>query len=187
MTALNSTRKQAITRTFTIDPKNNVKVHDSKNPASSAAGLVKFESERELAALAANWPGGRLVEIWNKLPGTTRVARFTNRRTAAHRIWRAVEGLEPRGGRHEATRGATAPRRGNGAARAKPAGDKDTKTQQILSLLKRARGATLKEIMALTGWQPHSVRGFISGYSKKVGLRVKSFKRNGERVYRSCT
>ena len=38
--------------------------------------------------------------------------------------------------------------------------------------------------MAATAWQSHSIRGFISGQLvKKMGLRVKSFKRDGERVY----
>jgi hypothetical protein len=39
--------------------------------------------------------------------------------------------------------------------------------------------------MAMTGWQSHSVRGFISAQlTKKLGLRVQSFTRDGERVYR---
>ena len=38
--------------------------------------------------------------------------------------------------------------------------------------------------MAATGWLAHSVRGFISlQVGKKLGLRVRSFKRDGERVY----
>jgi hypothetical protein len=38
--------------------------------------------------------------------------------------------------------------------------------------------------MRATGWQAHSVRGFISGQlGKKMGLRVRSFERDGERVY----
>jgi hypothetical protein len=38
--------------------------------------------------------------------------------------------------------------------------------------------------MSATGWQAHSVRGFISGQlGKRLGLRVKSFERDGERVY----
>jgi len=42
----------------------------------------------------------------------------------------------------------------------------------------------LVETMRETGWQSHSVRGFISGtLGKKIGLRVRSFQRNGERVY----
>ena len=38
--------------------------------------------------------------------------------------------------------------------------------------------------MRATGWQAHSVRGFISGaLGKKMGLRVESKQDNGERVY----
>jgi hypothetical protein len=38
--------------------------------------------------------------------------------------------------------------------------------------------------MLATGWQAHSVRGFISGHVvKKMNLQVKSFRRDGERVY----
>jgi transglutaminase/protease-like cytokinesis protein 3 len=59
-----------------------------------------------------------------------------------------------------------------------------TKTDQVLSLLKQPSGVTLKQIMEITGWQAHSVRGFISGHvAKKMGLRVKSFRRDGERAY----
>jgi len=51
-------------------------------------------------------------------------------------------------------------------------------------LLERPEGATLQAIMRATGWQTHSVRGFISGHlKKKLGLKVRSSKREGERVY----
>ena len=59
-----------------------------------------------------------------------------------------------------------------------------TKADQILALLRQPSGATLQSITKATGWQAHSVRGFISGHLvKKMGLRVKSFRRDGERVY----
>jgi hypothetical protein len=59
-----------------------------------------------------------------------------------------------------------------------------SKTAKVLDLLKRSGGATLKEILRATGWQAHSVRGFISGHlGKKMGLSVRSFRRDGERVY----
>ena len=60
-----------------------------------------------------------------------------------------------------------------------------SKTAQILELLKRPGGATLKGIMAATGWQAHSVRGFISGtLGKKMKLAVESIKgEGGERIY----
>jgi hypothetical protein len=62
----------------------------------------------------------------------------------------------------------------------------DSKTAKILGLLKRPGGATLKEIMKVTQWQAHSVRGFLSGtVGKKVGTPVESFKKqDGERAYR---
>lgn len=169
MTALNSDPNQGPARAFTIDLHNNVEAHPSKYPASSAPGLVKFESEKDLARIAAGWQGSRLVEIWNKLPGVRSVGKFTDRRTALRRIWQAVEGLAPSRGKAPETESARL---------------KSTKTAHILALMKRPTGATLSEIMSLSGWQPHSVRGFISAHSKKTGVRVESFKRNGERVYR---
>ena len=62
---------------------------------------------------------------------------------------------------------------------------KGSKTAQILELLKRPGGATLQELMAATEWQPHSIRGFISGtLGKKMGLSVESAKgENGQRTY----
>lgn len=60
-----------------------------------------------------------------------------------------------------------------------------SKTDQVLELLKRPRGVTAKELMEVTGWQPHSVRGFLSGtIGKKMGLTVTSTKgEDGERTY----
>lgn len=60
-----------------------------------------------------------------------------------------------------------------------------SKTDQVLELLKRPGGVTAKELMKATGWQPHSVRGFLSGtIRKKMGLEVTSSKgEDGERSY----
>ena len=59
-----------------------------------------------------------------------------------------------------------------------------TKTARVIALLERPQGATLKAIMKATYWQTHSVRGFISGHlKKKLGLKVRSSVREGERVY----
>jgi hypothetical protein len=58
-----------------------------------------------------------------------------------------------------------------------------SKTAKILDLLKRTGGASLKEFMKATGWQPHSVRGFLSTLRKKMGTPVESFKSgDGERA-----
>jgi hypothetical protein len=60
-----------------------------------------------------------------------------------------------------------------------------SKTAKVLELVKRSGGATLKHLMKATGWQAHSVRGFLSGtLGKKMGLKIESNKTNdGERVY----
>jgi hypothetical protein len=60
-----------------------------------------------------------------------------------------------------------------------------SKTETILELLKRPGGISLQAIMKATGWQAHSVRGFLSGtIRKKMGLTVTSAKsENGERSY----
>jgi hypothetical protein len=62
---------------------------------------------------------------------------------------------------------------------------KNSKTAIILDLLKRPGGATATELREATGWQPHSVRGFLSGtINKKMGLAVISSKaESGERSY----
>ena len=60
-----------------------------------------------------------------------------------------------------------------------------SKTATILEMLKRPEGATAKELLKATGWQPHSLRGFLSGtVGKKMGLTVTSTKgEDGERSY----
>ena len=60
-----------------------------------------------------------------------------------------------------------------------------SKTATILEMLKRTGGATATELLKTTGWQPHSLRGFISGtLGKKLGLTVTSLKsEDGERTY----
>ena len=61
-----------------------------------------------------------------------------------------------------------------------------TKTAKILQLLQRPQGASLEEIAKAAKWQPHSVRGFLSGTVKgKMHLKITSTKRDdGQRAYR---
>jgi hypothetical protein len=168
-------------RTFTIDSDDNISVFSSAEEAGETAGLERFHSVEQLAGLAEHWPANRLVEIWNSLTGVTPVKKFTDRKIAVTRIWKALERLQP----------AEAPK-GKAGEKAKAAkgllrrhtGRKNTKTARILALLKQPSGVSLKSLMKATGWQAHSVRGFLSGHlKKKLGLRVKSFQRDGERVY----
>ena len=61
-----------------------------------------------------------------------------------------------------------------------------TKQAQLIAMLRTPEGATIDEIVAATGWQPHTVRGAFAGaLKKKLGLEVTSDKVEGRgRVYR---
>ena len=62
----------------------------------------------------------------------------------------------------------------------------DSKQAQVIALLQRPQGTSIAEIMALTGWQAHSIRGLFAGTLKKRGILVTSEKsEGGERVYRA--
>jgi hypothetical protein len=67
-------------------------------------------------------------------------------------------------------------RRRNGTRRgARPMVRDGTKQALLIDLLGAADGASVPEMAAKTGWQPHSVRGAISGtLKKKLGLTVES-------------
>ena len=60
-----------------------------------------------------------------------------------------------------------------------------TKQDRLLALLRRPQGVTIEQAAKALDWQPHSVRGVISGVLKKrLGLTVTSAKGDGGRVYR---
>jgi len=87
--------------------------------------------------------------------------------------------------REPVARRKTKPARKATASKKATAARRGSKTAKILDLLKRPGGVSLKELTKATGWQPHSVRGFLSGtIGRKMGTPVESLKRaDGERAY----
>ncbi|PNG24806.1 DUF3489 domain-containing protein, partial [Methylocella silvestris] len=60
----------------------------------------------------------------------------------------------------------------------KPAPRAGTKQDAVIAMLRRPQGATISAIMTATGWQQHSVRGFLAAVvRKKLGLTLASDKR----------
>lgn len=59
-----------------------------------------------------------------------------------------------------------------------------SKQDRVVEMLRHKEGTTVAAIMMATGWQKHSVHGFLAGVvRKKLGLSLVSEKSNGERVY----
>ena len=71
-------------------------------------------------------------------------------------------------------------------AETKPRTRENSKQAQVIAMLRRPEGATVRQICELTGWQAHTVRGtFANAFKKKLGLTITSDKpEGGERIYR---
>mgnify|MGYP001030964553 CR=1 FL=1 len=160
---------------FHLTSDDHIRIINEQGPAETNAAGTTFASEQEFHDLAKEWPMKRLVEIWNHLPGVHTVARFTDHKTAVARIWRAIQPQT------EADRPST---QRASKTQHRPAFREGSKAAQVYRLLCRPEGATLKEIRNQTGWQAHTVRGFISRNLSKQSRNVRSFERDGERVYR---
>jgi len=176
--------------TFTIDSENNIIAH-AGNPASADPQQL-FATEKELAKLAADWPGARLIEVWNSFAGVAPfddlqpVKKFTNRPTAVRRIWQAIARLSPAvapaDDKPEKVAGKPQKR-----DTARPVADdgRTNKKAQVIALMKRPKGATLSQIMEATGWQRHTVRGLVSILGHQGGAQIESTKNSaGERTYK---
>ena len=187
-------------RLFAIDNDNTITAFPAAEQIPE--GQEQFASEKELVKLAANWPADRLVNVWNSFAGVAGfgsdlkpVKKFTDRKTAVARIWKAIQKLDTPAPQETAP---VAPQAANVAPKkvkaTKAARTKETasvprefsKKAIVLEMLRRKEGATLAEIGKATNWQSHSIRGFISGaITKKMGLKVESTKQEGgERHYK---
>jgi hypothetical protein len=258
---------------FTIDNENDIRVHASATEADAVTNAERFSTSAGLTKLAENWPVARLVEIWNSLPGATPVKKFTDRATAASRIWKAIQhlGKPPAGNsgaapteepaavltseaveaaiptafqpEHEvapvsvsvpepvvsepeaaaevaeampteppiskepptenladvsaqapdvapepptSTKKATRAKKTPTEAPSAKAPRENSKTSQVIAMLRREGGATLDEIVNAMTWQKHTARAMMSAggsLAKKHGLVIISEKVGDSRTY----
>src|SRR5437870_26456 len=128
-------------------------------PARPGENGIVVASLDELHAARLN--GKRLLALWNSLPDVDRLTKVGDREALVERLWSALEALPD------------------------PQPARASKQTEVIALLRRPEGATIDEVRAVTGWQPHTVRGMFSGaLKKKLGLTVIPTKEERGRVYR---
>jgi hypothetical protein len=128
-------------------------------PATARDNEIVIASLDELRA--ARLSGKRLLALWNGLPGVERLGKVGDREALIERLWTALEALPD------------------------PQPARASKQADVIALLRRPEGATVDEVRAATGWQPHTVRGVFSGaLKKKLGLEIVASREERGRVYR---
>jgi hypothetical protein len=186
--------------TFTIDHENNITVFASAEEAAQAgdATAIQFDSQAAFARVSADWPLSRFVEIWNSISGNRQVSKFADRKKAVARIWAAIQPIAERAVASQPqepkpakpAKGAKPAKKAKGAKKAtgKKTGDKGerrNKKAEVIAMMKRAKGATLAQIAEATGWQKHTIRGFVSLLGSRGGEKIESSKSTaGDRTYR---
>lgn len=175
-----------------------------------------FDSADSLESVLASGPATRAVEVWNGLPGVEPVKGFKSKGVAAKRIFQRLQSLgdganaedettqdevpEPvakpkKAKRERKPKADKKPRKSaKKAKKAKPpkkerrakAVKGESKKAQVVNLLRHS-GATLEEIVKLSGWSAGSAKMFIGWIQLFTGFGIKSISSDknsaGERVY----
>jgi len=126
-------------------------------------GEIAVTSKEELQA--APLSGKRLLALWNALPGVEKRKKVGDREVLIDRLWSAIEALPDPESPSDAKR--------------------QSKQDEVITMLSRPEGATVDEVASAMGWQRHTVRGLFSGtLKKKLGLTLASVQEERGRVYR---
>jgi Protein of unknown function (DUF3489) len=173
--------------------------------------LLSSASQREdaLVTVPPNLKGGAAKKVIDKLLNLKLVKEVAakcdqpswrndeNERPVGLKITRvglAALGVEPSKGEDEVPQPSPKKRSRDAAAAAKAeaslpspsegAPRPGTKQAQIISLLSRSKGATLDDLIAATGWLPHTTRAALTGLRKKGYALAKTKRNDGKTVYR---
>ena len=166
---------------FTIGPEDRIRAVDKTELTENIDGSFRFTSEKELEQVAEQWPATRLVTIFNALAGVAPTRKFTSRQIAIARIWKAIQGLPAMGMKSGLTQRSEITFTKPG----KKAENQVSKKDEVVALLSTGTEVTLAELMVATGWQKHTVRGFLSILKTRMGLKIASSRNAAsERVYR---
>jgi hypothetical protein len=125
---------------------------DYSNEAAEAAGTASTDQRAASARPSLRTAAQALLAAWNANDGLGLAAAMDALRSAM-----PMRAMAPR------PTGPRPPRQG-------------TKHQQVLAMLRRAEGATVAQIMDTTGWQPHTVRGFLASLARK-GITIEVLER----------
>jgi len=132
-------------------------------PAAVNDGELVVASNEELHAAALS--GKSLLALWNTLPGVEKRRNADDPTALINELWSAIEmwpDQEP----------PSNPKR-------------SSKQDEVIAMLRRLEGVTVDEVVSVTGWQRHTVRGVFSGtLKKKLGLTLASAQEERGRVYR---
>jgi len=180
----------------------NVEASSKPFDAEAEPGVVGFETKRQMQAALANWPTGKLIQLWNSFAGVVPFAdlkpvkKFETRGKALARLWNAFEALatgkrladdEPAGAPVEKPKKEKREAKLKAAAKPKTspkpaAAKKESKREKAMKILARKGGCTLDQLMKETDSSRGTAANLIN-YAKKHGDVTVTKQEDGTRVY----
>lgn len=156
-------------RAIGIDPNEADVVVD---PAPTPAPAVP-EDVKPTPAIEAPESGAAANEVAPPQRATTPRTSLRDVAWATVAAWRAQTGLEEAMAALQSVLPRQSARQGSGGSHGPRQG---TKQAAVLGLLRREEGATIAQVIEVTAWAPHTVRGFLAGLKRK-GHRVEVLER----------